>query len=238
MRRLVFLGAGTAVAEIMGIVNAINKVRPSYNVIGVLDDNPELEGESVFGLKVLGTLDKVRELDPDIQFIFAIGSYRSRMLRHKIWKQLELPESRFETLIHPNSEIYPSAKIASGCIIHTGCIICNDAIVDSFCVLTMNCIIAPFAHLQSYVMVASRASVLSNTIVGNSAFIGASCTIGENLRLGPACVTVMGSIVLKNVGPGEAVMGNPARRTLLEGKAIEVPSELIKQWEKGLKEDE
>lgn len=52
---------------------------------------------------------------------------------------------------------------------------------------------------------------ITETIVESGASIGANATIVCGVRLGAGCMIGAGSVVVRDVGPGELVVGNPAR---------------------------
>lgn len=52
---------------------------------------------------------------------------------------------------------------------------------------------------------------VTDTIVENGASIGANSTIVCGVRLGAGCMVGAGSVVVRDVEPGELVVGNPAR---------------------------
>ena len=52
---------------------------------------------------------------------------------------------------------------------------------------------------------------ITETVVEAGASIGANATIVCGVRLGAGCMVGAGSVVLRDVGPGELVVGNPAR---------------------------
>ena len=49
------------------------------------------------------------------------------------------------------------------------------------------------------------------TVVAAGATIGAGCTVGSNLRIGRFAMVGMGSVVTRDVGDFQLVVGNPAR---------------------------
>ena len=54
--------------------------------------------------------------------------------------------------------------------------------------------------------------VLMETLIEKGASIGANATILPGIRIGAYAVIGAGSVVTKDVGPGETVVGNPAHR--------------------------
>lgn len=219
---VVFLGASTAFFEISEIIRDINNVKGSYEIIAVLDDNPQLHGSRLVGVPVMGSLDLVHQY-PDALFVFGIGSFKTRLVRNDILKRLNIPDERFVTLIHPSSKIYPSATICPGCIVYPGVVICNDVVLDPFSIITFNSVVGPYAKVGRCAMVTTMVVVLSGVQIGRSAFIGVGSVLAERIKIGPGAVVIMGSIVLRSVKPGAFVQGNPARLLY----RAEVPAELM-----------
>lgn len=56
MRNLIILGAGGTAYDLIDIAVAMNKVEEQWNILGFLDDNPELLRKMIYGYPVLGTI--------------------------------------------------------------------------------------------------------------------------------------------------------------------------------------
>jgi len=225
LQPLVFLGGANALSEICELVNDINRVSPQYEVIGALDDNQELVGKAIFGVKVLGTLLDVVNF-PNAKFVFAIGSHKTRLRRYEILQELDIPDSRFETLVHPDAKVYPTAILGDGCIVHKGAIIGNDTVLEPFVVVTFNAAIGTFNHIGRCALITTGAILTSNVHVGPCAFIGVGSVIGEGVIIGPGAMIGIGSVVLRNVKPGMFMLGNPLKAVF----PSKVPEKMIHDW--------
>ena len=226
LQPLVFLGASTAFSEISEVVYDINKEEERYEIIAVLDDNKQLHGSTLGNIPVAGDLDLARQYS-EAQFVFGIGSFRTRLVRYDILKRLNLPDERFVTLIHPRAKIYPSAKIGSGCIVHSGVVIGNDVMLKPFSIVTFNSVIGPYSKIGRCAMVTTMVIVLSEVQIGACAFIGVGSCLAEQIKIGPGAMICMGTTVFRDVGPGAFVLGNPARVLY----SVKVPTELMVGWE-------
>jgi len=230
LQKLVLIGGGTAVDEVGGLIDSINDAEKRYEVVGILDDRFEEAALSERRYEVLGPLSIAGDLDSRIKFVFAIGSYGTRNLRHDIFEKCLLSEDRFETLIHPDVDVGLNAKIGSGSIIHKGSIIGANVVIEDFCVVTYRCIIGSDVTVQRYSMIASGSVLLVGCLLGRACFIGARSIIGEGVKVGPCSMIVMGSVVMTNVKPGAAVMGYPAKRTLLQNGECNVSQYYLDDW--------
>lgn len=223
--KLVFIGASTAVGEILELVNALN-TENAYEVIGALDDDPSLVGGEVAGVPIIGSLEKAKELS-DVKFIFSIGSHKTRLNRLEILDRLNLQEDRFVTLIHPQAIVYPSVQIGGGCIIHAGVCIAPNVKVGSFCIITFNAVIGPNVILGHGALVTSLVFIGSGAKIGPCSFIGAASAVGENVVIGPGAMVGMGSSIYRDVSKGVFVLGNPAKTVY----PLHVPDRICENWD-------
>ena len=222
---MVFLGASTAFQEISELINDINENDDRYKIVAILDDNPDLHGRQMGGVEVAGGLDLVHRY-PDANFVFGIGSHRTRLQRHEILERLGLSDDRYVTLIHPAAKVYRSATVGAGCIIHAGAVIGNDTVLDPFAIVAFNSAIGPFVRIRRCAMVTTLVVVLSGADIGAGAFIGAGSCLADGIRIGPGAMIGLGTNVFRNVGTGAYVLGNPAR----ELYRVDVPDVLMLDW--------
>ncbi len=219
---LVFLGASTALSEIGPLIAAVNSSRQSpYRVVAVLDDDRELHGTVLDGVPVAGELARAADYT-DAEFVFGIGSFRTRMVRQVILDLLGVPDERFATLVHPAAIIYPRVSIGHGSVVHAGVVIGNDAVLDPFTIVTFNSVIGPHAHIGRCAMITSMVTILSRVQIGASAFIGAGSCIAEDVKIGAGAMLGMATVAARDIEPGAYALGNPAR-TLYK---VDVPERL------------
>jgi sugar O-acyltransferase (sialic acid O-acetyltransferase NeuD family) len=219
--KIVFLGASTAFYEISEIIRLINFNKPTYVIETILDDNHELHGNFMRGIKVSGPLSDVHKY-PECKFVFGIGSMKTRLIRHEIFKKLNIAVDRFPSIIHPQAVIDQSAKIGYGCIIHPGVCIGNDAKIDNFVVIAVNSAIGPYAEVNDYGMITSLAVVLSSAKIGKSSFIGSCSCITEGVVIGAGSMVGAGTVVSRSIDCGVFALGNPMRQI----SKIEINQEL------------
>ncbi len=211
IKKIVFLGASTAFHEVSEIILAINKVKHTYEIVTILDDNKDMIGQSMRGISVSGPLSDVVKYS-GCEFVFGIGSLRTRLLRHEIFKELNLQPSQFPSIIHPSAVIDHTAQIGFGCIIHPGVVIGNDAILENFVIIAVNSAVGPYARIMNYVMITSLSLVLSSVVIGQSTFVGSCSCITEGVKVGAGSMIGVGTMVTRNLEDGVFVLGNPMRQ--------------------------
>lgn len=222
-RPLLFLGASTAFLEIQEIVHDINRLGRRHKIVGLLDDDPTLEGSVVDGVPVLGPLELAHD-HADADLVFGIGSHTTRLQRHLIINRLGLPDERFVSLVHPLAKVYPSATIGPGSIVHANVVLANDVRLDGFNIVTFGAIIGPYSHLSRFAMVTTLAVVLSRVELGPGSFVGAGSCLRDGIRVGAGALIGMAAAVFGNVDEGAVVLGNPAKTSY----RVRVPADLAK----------
>lgn len=225
LRPLVFLGASTGFDEIIEIVRDINAERPRWNVVAALDDSDASQGRSLQGVPVCGRLEDWRKF-PEADFVFSIGSYRTRMARLSILSKLDIPQDRFPAIVHPRAKIYQTAFIGPGSIVHMNVAVLGNAVLEPFAIVTFNAIVGPSAILRAGAMLASAAIALTGVEIGACAFVGAASCIAEGVRIGPGAMVGMGTHIFRDVRPGAFVLGQPPR----EVRRDDVPETLLAGW--------
>ena len=101
MKKIVIVGAGGFGREAYYLINDINKVKPEYDIVGFLDDNPNaLEGKKI-NCPIIGN---VNDWVPSEDEVYAMG-IASPNTKEKIASILKSKGAQFVTLIHPNAFI-------------------------------------------------------------------------------------------------------------------------------------
>lgn len=226
IKEIVILGASNAFWEISELISDINAVSQQYKIIAVLDDNPNLIGKQLGEFKVDGPLEKAKDYPENVYFVFAIGSFSTRLVRNEILKGLAFRDERYVTLIHPTAKIFSTARLGHGCIIHFGTVVFNHTNVESFCVIAANCVIAVSNLLGRGCLFGSNITTTTGVKIGSFSFIGSSTSIGENVEIGPGAQIGMASLILKDIPDGAFVLGNPPR--LLD--KVGVADNIIENW--------
>lgn len=213
--KLIILGGGLAVIEVIELIKDINRChdKKKYRVLGILDDDDNKIGQTVYGVKVLGKLHEAQEhlVDENVRFIYAIGSINTRLVRQQILEELNIPLSKFETLIHPTCTIAETAKIGCGCILHAYSYIGANSVLEHFVIIAVRTTVGINVTILNFCMLCSHVLILTGVIIKDSAFIGSGSTILDNVILNRCSVVGVGSVVAKNVASSTWVIGNPAR---------------------------
>lgn len=214
MKDLIILGAGGASYNLIEFAEDINAVSPTWNILGLLDDNKALIGKNIHGYRVLGSIDDSINY-PHAFFISSIGSASDLEMRKRVRNKIPFDDGHFATLIHPLAHISRSA------IIGTGTVICPYASIQAEAKIGHDCYINSFNHIAhetvvgAHTVLAARSVVASATSFGECCYIGCGCAFKHDISIGDHCMIGMGSVIWKNI-PDNTKMYAPHARTLKE----------------------
>ena len=211
-RPIIILGCGGTCIDVLDIIEAINEASDSirYDVLGFLDDNDALQGQSFRGVPVLGSLDSALEY-PHAVFANPLGSPGSYTRRMEITRKTKLAPDRFETLIHPRASVSSAASIGSGSILFPNVTVGSNAVIGDLNLMLAGCVINHDCILGEYTCMASGALLAGGVNVGTSCYIGSGCCVRGGVTVGDSAMVGMGAVVIEDVEAWSVVVGNPAR---------------------------
>ncbi len=209
-RPLVLAGAGGFARETAALVDAINAERPTWDLLGFLDDDPALHGSRIRGRPVLGPIDWAAERS-DVAMVVCVGNPDNFTSRMRIVNRLGLDEARYATLIHPGAALPPSTFIGAGTVIGATTVTTCDVAIGAHVAVMPGVILTHDDMLSDYVTIASGVRLAGGVTVEPGAYIGAGALVREQLTIGQWSLVAMGAVVTKSVPAGQVWVGAPAR---------------------------
>lgn len=201
MRDLIILGDGVHGVEMAEIVERVNQVTPTWNLIGYLSAKEKLpSASSRNGYPILG--------------FWGDGDTYSNaaLIPDNEWpKSLSIPHERLISLIDPSTFVSRTAHIGVGSVIYPNCYIGLNARIGDFTFCLSGSIINHDDILEDRVVLASGVTLAGSVHVEANCYLGQSCTIRQYLRIGRGSTIGMGAVVVKDVSPDSIIVGNPGR---------------------------
>jgi hypothetical protein len=129
--RLALVGAGGHASDVLSAVEAINRVSPAWEVVGLLADGPpERDRFGDRGVAHLGGPDVLDGLDA--MYVLAVGwPATKRALLDRI-----PPAAQPAVLVHPTAEVGAGAEIGAGAVVLQGLSVGDGATVGAGAVVT------------------------------------------------------------------------------------------------------
>ena len=206
MKKIYIVGAGGFGRELLWWIKDINKVSPTWEIAGFLDDDLQALVNYECDYNVVGT---IKDWIPkeDEEFALALGS---PSLKRKIVAVLKAKGARFASVIHPTAMLSEFAKYGEGFIMFPYSKLSANSTVGDFVTLLST----PIGHdtvIGDYSVISGNCSVVRNVVIGRDVFLAAGVCIAQDVHIGDGAYLGLGSVVLKDVQPGDTVFGNPAR---------------------------
>lgn len=207
MKKAVIIGAGT-----QGQVYASYLKEAGINLIGFMDDNPDLIGKDVIGLPVLGKYKDLfkpefKELIQDVYCPIGINSVRVKYLSTLKKEGYNIPN-----FIHPSVSIAPDVEIGEGVYMLVGNIVMPHTKLGNYIMINMDSTIAHHVELEDGVFLSSGVNIGANINVRKNAYIGMGVTIMTGIsEVGKESLMGAGTTIIKDVPCYATMVGNPGR---------------------------
>jgi sugar O-acyltransferase (sialic acid O-acetyltransferase NeuD family) len=211
MKNIAIYGAGGFGKEVACIINKINELTPTWNLIGYLDDGIEKDTSiSHFG-KVLGGLDFLNNYTEPLSVVFAIGSPQ---ILQKIVSRITNVAIDFPNIIHP--EVFfadkVTLKMGRGNVVVRACSFSCDVSMGDFNQLNSISSLAHDVKVGSYNVFMPLSRISGGAEIGDLNIFGIGSVLLQYVKVGSNTRIAPGSYVMRKTRDGFLYMGNPARK--------------------------
>jgi sugar O-acyltransferase (sialic acid O-acetyltransferase NeuD family) len=207
---LLIAGAGGFARETLELVGALNEASPTWQLVGLLDDDPLQHGVRIHGVPVIGPCHAVHSY-PEAFVCVCVASPDDPLRRLDLVQRLEARPERYATLIHPAAVVANSAKLGPGCVLHATAVLTADVRLGAHVVAMPGVILTHDVVVGDGVTFGAGARVAGRVRIGRGAYIGSGALLREQVAIGEGAVIGMGAVVTSSVPAGETWAGVPAR---------------------------
>lgn len=207
MKNIIIVGTGGVARETTLIIKEINLLKPSWNILGYIDNDTKKFGEYIDGYKVLGDLDVLKSITEDFHLVIAISSYK---VKKTIVEKLR-GEYPYATIIHPKVVINDSITIGYGTIIYEGTIITVNVHIGNHVIISPKCGIGHDSTLQDYVSLLWNVNISGNDLIKEGVIMGSASTIIQGKVIGSSSIIGAGAVIINDIPSSSTVVGVPGR---------------------------
>lgn len=200
MKDLIILGAGGTAFDLVDIAHAMNKVTPTWNILGYLDDNAKIYGKAVYGYPVIGSIPDSKKYT-EAYFASSIGDAYRPELRKLVRNKVPFSNEHFATLIHPTAIISESAMIEPGAIIYGNVTLSGMVKVGHDVFLCGNTFLGHECEIGKHCVLSVGNFLASDVNVGDCCYLGVGVMIRHQITIGHHSLIGMGTKVVKDVPP-------------------------------------
>jgi sugar O-acyltransferase (sialic acid O-acetyltransferase NeuD family) len=208
---LVIVGAGGFGREVIELVRDINAARPTFDLLGFLDDgevNPHALERA--GVSLLGGSDQITKLEAS--FVIAIGSGSARRRIDAIARATH--HAAIATLVHPSATLGSDVLVGEGAIVAAGSRITTHVSVGRHAQVNLNCTVGHDVTIEDFATLFAGAHLGGGCVIEEGATLSTGCVILPGVRVGRGAVVGAGAVVVRDVAPDTTVLGALARPTL------------------------
>ncbi len=206
MTDIIIIGAAGCGREVANWIEDINRVEPTWNILGFLDDNANALDGFPCRYRIIGPI-KDHEPRKDVQYAMGIASPAVKKL---LGPALAAKGAQFATIIHPSVHVYSEFPLGVGLVAYPNAKIATGCHIGDFVTL-QSTILGHDAVLEDYVTVSSSCGITGGTVLREGCFIGDHACIAVGMEVGAGADVGIGSVVIRNVDANTRVFGNPAR---------------------------
>ena len=179
-----------------------------YDFLGFIEDNPsgKISDWPLLNRTIL-------EEDKTILVLAVPGSPTSFQVRKNTIQSLNLPDSRFVSIIHPKASIGRNVQIGFNCLVMAGVVITSNAKLGNHVCVLPNSVIHHDTVVDDYVLIGSGVVIAGDVQIGANCYLGSGTCIKNNISIAPRNLIGIGSNVIQSVKEIESVwIGNPAKK--------------------------
>lgn len=203
----IIIGAGT-----YGEVYLAYLQEAGVDIVGFLDDNKDLHGSLVKGVRVLGGTDLLPSLRDTCQVEAVYCPIGNNKLRVRFLSLANQLGYQIPNYIHPSAIISPSVAIGKGVYVLLNTSIMPYVSIQDYVMISMNANIAHHSVLEEGTFVSTGVNFGASIVAHKYSYIGISATIMTGIKnLGEDCLVGAGAVVIKDVPDRTVVAGVPAK---------------------------
>ena len=206
VRPLVIVGAGGHGRETLDVVEAVNAVEPTWEVLGFLADEADAELLDRRGVPLLGPPSRLASLDA--AHVVAIGPSD---VRRRVADSLADAGSEAAVLVHPAASLGSDLRLAPGVVVAAGARLTTNVTLGRHTHLNVNAVVSHDCVLGDFVTCSPGALVNGTCTLADGVFLGTGSIVTPGRRLGAGAIVGAGAVVVDDVPPGVVAKGVPAR---------------------------
>lgn len=212
MQDLILVGSGGCMRELFFQIEELNKEKPTWNVIGFVDEYYDFSDEHVKRVQkkcpYLGKDEILLNAEKELNVAVCVGE---SLLRKKIVNKLKKnPNLHFPSIVLSNVKIAEDVKLGEGCIVSMGAVVSTGAVLGNFVFLNMDTMICHEGVLGDFVTLSPRVGLAGNVTIGEETEIGMAATVIQGIAVGERTIVAAGAVVVKNIESDVMAAGVPA----------------------------
>ena len=207
MKNIVIIGAGGVGREVSLIIQQINELEQTWNLLGFIDDNTDNWGKVINGYSVIGGIDSLEFLSNDTYIVIAIANYE---VKKKIVNKVN-NKFKFATIVHPKVWIHDYMTVGEGTIIYEGAILTANIEIGNHVIISPKCGVGHDSIIKDYVSLLWNVNVSGNDFIEEGVMMGSGSTVIQGKKIGKGSIIGAGAVVVNDIESFSTAVGVPAK---------------------------
>lgn len=206
MKDIVIIGAGGFGREVGWLIEDINNKNIEWNIVGFIDDNPNIQETEINGYRVIGDVEWLKK-----QELYVVNAIGDPIIKKKVMDRIDGSKNKYPVLIHPSVICSNRVNFGEGSIICAGSIITVNIEIGKHVIVNLDCTIGHDAKIGDYSTVLPSVNISGFVKIEKCVSIGTGSAIIQGINIGNNTVIGAGSIVVKDLPPNCTAVGSPAK---------------------------
>ena len=207
MKNIVIIGAGGVGREVSLIIQQINELEQTWNLLGFIDDNTDNWWKVINGYSVIGGIDSLEFLSNDTYIVIAIANYKvKKNIVNKINNKF-----KFATIVHPKVWIHDYMTVGEGTIIYEGAILTANIEIGNHVIISPKCGVGHDSIIKDYVSLLWNVNVSGNDLIEEGVMMGSGSTVIQGKKIGKGSIIGAGAVVVNDIESFSTAVGVPAK---------------------------
>ena len=211
-KRVIVFGAGGFAREVRWLIEDIGSASGDLEFAGYAVSDLSHLGERDSRDEVLGDLGWLEQNRTRFDWLaLGIGSPASRL---RVAEQLvaAFGEQCFPALVHPSVRYdRRTCRFGPGSLVCAGVTATVNVVLEPFALINLHCTLGHEAVIGRSAVLNPSVNISGGVQIGPGVLVGTGAQVLQYLEVGAGATIGAGAVVVKPVGPGETVMGIPAK---------------------------
>lgn len=209
MKKLYIIGSGGFSKQVIEIIEEMNKVEPTFEFMGLIDDDHYKMEDQVLGYPILGDTDYLKEISEKEEVYAVIAIFKGEV-RESIRKNLD--QVKWANLIHPKAIVSKYTKLGQGNIICGGTVINPNCSLADHCHINIGSTLGHDVNMDDYVTIMPGANISGNVKIGTYSMVGTGAVILQGLEIEENSTLGAGAVIIKDTKKDSTYVGVPAKK--------------------------
>ena len=208
MKKIAIYGAGGFGREVACMINSINELEPTWDLVGFFDDN-SATSKNKYG-EILGNIDVLNNWATELSIIFSIAN--PLVLKELVSKIIN-PLIDFPNIAAPNVNFLDkeTLQIGKGNLFFFGTRVSCDVKMGNFNLLNGFVSLGHDVQIGDYNILGPMVRISGTTVLKDYNFFGVQSIALQGIKIGSNTRVGANSVLIRNTKDDNLYVGNPAK---------------------------